>query len=108
MGNPTKRTFEETHEDMVKGLTRSLVHYVKSLQQNTELDLAQTGTGQPTESGTGQATSRSALDLGTDTNGFPLLPAEACEGNLTKRQLETVMRTYISQHYCEYTWIFLF
>jgi len=28
MGNPTKRSFEETHEDMVKGLTRTLVHYV--------------------------------------------------------------------------------
>src|ERR1700688_4509170 len=103
MGNPTKRTFEQTHEDMVKGLTRTLVYYVKSLQQNDELNVAQTAT----ESGTRQAASGSALKLGTDPNGYPILPAEACEGNLTKRQLEAVLRTYLSQHYCKFTWIYL-
>jgi hypothetical protein len=96
MGYPNKRTFEESHEDMVKGMTRTLLHYVKSLQEDGGVQTAQ-GTG----TGTGNSSSAAALELGTDPDGFPLLPAAASQQNLTKRALEGILRTYLSQHYCE-------
>ena len=103
MGNPTKRSFEETHEDMVKGLTRTLVHYVKTLQQNGSNEFDQSLALNVSGSGTRQAASDPAPRLGTDANGYPVLPAAACGGTLGKRQLEAVLRTFLSQHYCEYT-----
>lgn len=89
MGFRNKRSFEDTHEDKVKEVTRALVSYVKSLRDSG----GNTG-GQHIGIGT------DLLELSLDANGYPLLPSDIVQKSRSKRELEDIMRTYLGQHYC--------
>ena len=101
MGFPTRRTFEETHEGMVKEMSRAIVHYVKSLSLEAEQKRADSthvsGTGHVNENN-----NESVPKITMSAEGYPILSGLPCAGTLTKRQLEGVLRTYLSQNYCEH------
>ncbi len=92
----SRRSFEDTHEDKVKEMTRALVNYVKSLRDsggNTgERNSGGNTGGQQIGIGTGNA---EAPELILDANGFPLLPSDIVQKSRSKCELEDVMRTYL-------------
>lgn len=81
--------FEQLFTNQVMEMKRLVLQYIKKLQVR--------------ESAHGPAAdSNDKQTLGTNTEGFPVLPAAFKLEECTKKVLEELYRQYLSQHYCEY------
>ena len=54
--------------------------------------------GNPTESGNHEL---AQPEVRMTERGYPILPCEALSASGNKRQLEHMMRAFLTQHYCE-------
>ena len=72
-------------------MKRSLLEYVKTLEESN--------TGGST--GTGPGPGRSSLTIKLDPNGYPILPSPESWEETSKDELENLYRDYMTIHYSE-------
>jgi hypothetical protein len=91
------RSFSENYADEVEGLQRCLLTFVKSKK-------AAFGARTNNNAGTGTDTPNveNNLDVKMNDEGFPILPSAIKSRGLSKKQYETIMHNFLSQHYCEF------
>jgi hypothetical protein len=85
----TSKSFEDTYEDKVKELKRTLLEYVKTLMAVTN------------SAGAGASAAPATGSILFDVDGFPIAPNNLL-GKTTKEDLEQLYHAYITQHYREF------
>jgi len=88
------QSFSDRHDDLVMEMKRKLMDFVKSLQARREM----AALGNPTEIGNHEL---ARPEVRMTERGYPILPHEASSAGGNKRQLEHMMRAFLTQHYCE-------
>ena len=86
------REFAEKNEGIVVEMTRKFLEYVKSAR--VEAEDAQNDIRTRTDS--------EKLEIRMTPDGFPILTEGVMDKELKKVEWETLLRKYLSQHYCEY------
>ena len=83
--------FCEKNKDLVDNLKRSMLHYVKGLQDIT----ANVTTEGPDNGALGN-------QIKLSESGYPILPDAAVWRSAYKKDLEVMARTYLSHHYSKF------
>lgn len=84
MGSTTRRFFD-VYEELVDNVQRKMVEYIKTLQPSSNIQ---------------EESSRPDLLL-SSKNGYPWLPPTVSDFDRKKSELETLVRTYLNNHYSE-------
>jgi hypothetical protein len=90
------RNFSDRHEGLVIEMTRKFVEYAKAARleaADPEIADRRHAESDPIE-----------IRMGSD--GFPLIPKLVMDKELKKSEWETLLRMYLTQHYCESTFPF--
>jgi hypothetical protein len=90
------RNFSEQHEPLVVEMTWKFLEYAKGARlEAADPDIADRrhAESEPIE-----------IRMGSD--GFPIIPKLVMEKELKKSEWETLLRMYLTQHYCESTFPF--
>jgi len=112
----TGRQFTDKYEDQVIEMKRSFLEFMKSTRQrvNDNSD-ANVGAGAAIRAGQDTEVDAGGVDQpgqqGTNANmsvkmtagGYPVLPKSLEENVLSKKDCETLLRAYLTQHYCKFT-----
>lgn len=88
-------SFEHRHQPQVTEIKRLLHVYIKGLRDNLSSDIGNIGS-EPVP------TSK-IPKLTIVEGGFPIIPQSFVLGGCSKRQLEKLMREYLSTHYRMFT-----
>ena len=88
--------FSEQHEALVIEMTRKFLEYAKAAR----LELADP------EIADRRRTESDVLEIRMTTDGFPIIPKLVMEKELKKSECETLLRTFLTQHYCKSTFPF--
>ena len=93
MMNVNARSFREKYKDCVDQVKRSVLHYVKTLQE-----LA----GEREAEGTAERGAECLQpQIKITENGYPILPSVETWERLVKLDLEALVRYYLNHHYSE-------
>lgn len=85
------RNFSEQHEALVIEMTRKFLDYAKAARlEAADPDIADRR----------QAESE-PIEIRMTKNGFPIIPKLVMEKDLKKSEWETLLRAFLTQHYCE-------
>ena len=87
------RNFSEQHENLVMEMTRKFLEYGKA---------ARLEAADPEIADWRQAESE-PIEIRMTTDGFPIIPKLVMEKELKKSEWETLLRAFLTQHYCEST-----
>jgi hypothetical protein len=87
--------FREKNKDLLDNLKRSMLHYVKCLQDIT----ASVNTEGPDIGALGN-------QIKLNESGYPILPDAVLWRSARKRDLEVLARTYLSHHYSMFLFLF--
>jgi hypothetical protein len=89
------RQFTEQYEDQVTEMKRIFLDFMKSKRVKAQ---AGAGTGADMEP---EADVVDQRKIGMTEDGFPILPKDFLERDISKKECEAVLRDYLSQHYCK-------
>ena len=84
------KSFEETYADKTMGLKRLFMEHVKTLCTPTSRTGASAGAGAKT------------LSIQVDPCRFPIAPVPTSWDKVNKEHMESLYRTYMTQHYRKY------
>jgi hypothetical protein len=90
------RNFSEQHEALVTETTRKFLEYAKAARMEA---------ADPEIVDQRRAESE-VLEIRMTPNGFPIIPKLVMERELKKSECETLLRTFLTQHYCKSTFPF--
>jgi len=93
------RNFAEQNEALVIGMTRKYLDYVKSAW--LEAADPQTADQRQTE----PEPEPEQLEIRITNDGFPIIPKVVMERDLKKSEWEALLRGFLTQHYCEQTFL---
>ena len=99
-GNP----FTVKHKDRVTEMTRAFLDYMKSLHLQAPEAINPVPVKNNIDSADTDAESdmESSLDIKLTPHGYPILPIVIMDKELSKAMCESLMRAYITQHYCRF------
>lgn len=98
--NMQGRRFTEKYENQVTEMKRAFLDFMKSKRiQIEEMANPENDSG----SGPGRVKENPSLTITLTASGYPILP-EAVNNNLSKAECETLLRGFLSQHYCQFIW----
>lgn len=83
--------FSEQHEALVIEITRKFLEYAKA---------ARLEAANPEIADRRRAESE-VIEIRMTTDGFPIIPKVVMEKELKKSEWETLLRAFLTQHYCE-------
>lgn len=83
--------FSEQHEALVIEMTRKFLEYAKS---------ARLEAADPSIADRRHAESET-IEIRMTADGFPIIPKLTVEKELKKAEWETILRAFLTQHYCE-------
>jgi hypothetical protein len=87
------RNFSEQHEALVIEMTRKFLEYGKGARleaADPEIRDRRHAESEP-------------IEIRMTTDGFPIIPKLVMETELKKIEWETLLRAFLTQHYCEST-----
>jgi hypothetical protein len=85
--------FAEGNADLVAEMTRKFLNYAKSAR----LEAANPQLADQRQAGP----EPESLEIRMTSDGFPIIPKLVMEKDLRKAEWETVLRAFLTQHYCE-------
>lgn len=85
------RDFAQQHRDIVVGMTRKFVEYVKSARVEATESLTALQTRAEPDN----------MQILMTREGYPIVPRIVMEKELRKADWEKLLRAYVAQHYCE-------
>jgi hypothetical protein len=87
------RNFAEKNEALVIEMTRKFLDYAKSAQlEAADTQIADQRQAEP---------EAEPMEIRMTNDGFPIIPKVVMERDLKKNEWETLLRAFLSQHYCE-------
>lgn len=87
------RNFAEQNEDLVIQMTRKFLDYTKSARiEATDQRTADRRQTEPEPE---------SVEIHMTNDGFPIIPKLVMERDLKKGEWETLLRAFLTQHYCE-------
>jgi hypothetical protein len=85
------RNFSEQHVGLVTDMTRKFLDYAKSARlEAADPDILDQRLAEPEQ-----------LEIRLTTLGFPIIPKLVMEKQLKKSEWESLLRSFLTQHYCE-------
>lgn len=91
LGVPAHR-FNDLHSEKANEMMRAVRAYVNTVREAKYSGIgANARSGPSAESGT--------ITIQLDPNGFPIAPSPASWDKISKKQLEKLYRTYMTEHY---------
>ncbi len=88
--------FSEQHEAIVIEMTQKFLDYTKAAR----LEAANP------EVADRRRTESEVIEIRMTANGFPIIPKLVMERDLKKSECETLLRAFLTQHYCKSTFPF--
>jgi hypothetical protein len=98
----TGKAFTVKHEDRVTEMKRAFLDYMKSLRVQAPEAINPVPPKKANCVGDPEPEAGSALIITLTNIGYPILPASIMDEELSKSVCESLMREYISQHYCRF------
>jgi hypothetical protein len=83
--------FSEQHEALVIEMTRKFLEYAKAARMEAADPLIADRRHAELET----------IEVRMTANGFPIIPKIVMEKELKKAEWETLLRAFLTQHYCE-------
>jgi hypothetical protein len=87
------RNFAEQNEDLIIQMTRKFLDYAKSAR--LEAADPQVADRRQTEP------EAEPVEIHMTNDGFPIIPKLVMESDLKKSEWETLLRAFLTQHYCK-------
>ena len=87
------RNFSEQNEALVTEMTRKFLDYTKSARlEAADPQIADQRRADP---------EADRIEIQMTNDGFPIIPKLVMERDLKKSEWETLLRAFLTQHYCE-------
>jgi hypothetical protein len=87
------RNFAEQNEALVNEMTRKFLDYAKSARlEAADPRIADQRQAEP---------DAESIEIHMTGDGFPIIPKLVMEKDLKKSEWETLLRAFLTQHYCE-------